>query len=144
MPIRFEEKWPLLLAIGMRDPVFGAGPSAATEAADGHYIRSFVEVGIVGTAAFLWLLGAVALALRRVHRRSATASRDMALAVLAMLVFIGLVGVLIDAWVASRPMQLLWPLIGIALAGGAAVGVPAVEPAPVSPAAAPVQVDASS
>jgi hypothetical protein len=126
--IRFGQKWPQLIGAAMADPIFGIGPSAATEAADGHYVRSFVEVGIVGTAAFAWLILAVVQRLRRVYRSTSGVPRDLALAGLLMIAFIAVVGILIDAWVSSRPMQLLWPLLGIAAAGGS--GAVAVSRAP--------------
>jgi hypothetical protein len=114
--IRFEEKWPALLAIGMRDPLFGAGPSAATEAADGYYVRVFVESGLVGGLAFASFIVSTCLALFQTYRRAV----DLLLArsALGLLVATGFllaVAVLIDTWVASRPMQLFWPFVGIVL-----------------------------
>ena len=132
LSMRLEQKWPALIRSGMRDPIFGIGPSGATEAADGHFVRSFVEVGIVGTAAFVWLILGIGQRLRRVYLGTHGPPRDMAFAVLFLLAYIGLVGVFIDSWVASRPMQLLWPLIGIGLAAGGSVLVavrPVLEPA---------------
>jgi hypothetical protein len=138
LSMRLEQKWPALIRAGMRDPIFGIGPSGATEAADGHYVRSFVEVGIVGTAAFVWLILAIARRLKVVYDGTRGPPRDLALAVLLMLVFFGLVSVFIDAWVASRPMQLLWPLVGIALAaGGSAMVSPVVVRTPETAAVTP-------
>ena len=110
------ERWPVFFAIAMRDPIFGAGPSAATEAADGYYVRSFTEVGIAGTLAFAVLILSVVLALRRVARLSVTYAQAAAFGLLAGTLFVALVGVLIDTWVASRVMQLYWPAVGATLA----------------------------
>jgi hypothetical protein len=116
LEIRLRQRWPVFLAIAMRDPIFGAGPSAATEAADGYYIRSFTEVGVVGTLAFGALVMSVLVALRRVARSTVGDWRAAAIGLLAGTLFIALVGVLIDSWVASRVMQLYWPLVGATLA----------------------------
>jgi putative inorganic carbon (HCO3(-)) transporter len=115
---RFNVKWPAFFASAMRDPIFGVGPSAATEAADGYYMRIFVEAGIVGLLAFLGLLAAIALALwRSVRGAAATAlTRPVAIAMLLSTIFVAAVSVLIDTWIASRVMELYWPLLGATLA----------------------------
>ena len=115
--MRFQVKWPVLLQIAWAHPFFGGGPSAATEAADGYYVRSLVEIGVIGTIAFLVLLGAVVIRLRAGFARRGGLPRWLALAALVGTLFVAAVGVLIDTWVASRPMQLYWPLVGAALAG---------------------------
>jgi hypothetical protein len=116
LQIRLTERWPMFFAIAMRDPLLGAGPSAATEAADGYYVRSLTEVGILGTAAFAALVLSVVLALRRVVRSTAGDARAAAVGLLSGTVFVALVGILIDSWVASRVMQLYWPAVGATLA----------------------------
>ena len=116
LEMRLQERWPVFFRIAMRDPIFGAGPSAATEAADGYYIRSFTEVGVAGTLAFGVLILSVLLALWRVIRSTAGDARAAAVGLISGTIFIGLVGVLIDSWVASRVMQLYWPAVGATLA----------------------------
>ena len=113
----------------MRDPLLGAGPSAATEAADGYYIRSFTEVGIVGTLAFGALILSVLIALRRVARSPAGDARAAAFGLVAGTFFVAAVGILIDTWVASRPMQLYWPAVGATIAALASDRLAASEPA---------------
>jgi hypothetical protein len=115
------ERWPVFFAIWLRDPIFGGGPSAATEAADGYYVRSLTEVGIAGTIAFAVMLLAVLLALRRTFQRGTGIVRAAAIGLVAGTFFISLVGVLIDSWVASRVMQLYWPLVGATLGAVASV-----------------------
>jgi hypothetical protein len=121
------ERWPVFIALAMRDPLFGAGPSAATEAADGYYVRSFTEVGIVGTLAFAAVIASVVFALRRVARGMSDVSQAASIGLIAATLFIALVGVLIDTWVASRVMQLYWPAVGAVLATiGSVAGVATV------------------
>jgi O-antigen ligase len=113
---RFNVKWPGFWAKAMSSPIVGLGPSAATEAADGYYMRSFVEAGIVGLASFLALLGAITLSLWRAARAAVGTARSLAVAMLMATLFLAAVGVLIDTWVASRVMELYWPLLGTSLA----------------------------
>ncbi len=127
-------RWPRLIEVGMRNPLLGAGPSAATEAADNYYIRSFVEVGLVGTAVFLALLVAVARAAWRARRSDDPLTGSLARGLVAAMLFLAIVGLLIDSWVASRVMELFWPLAGALLAMSAAsvVRVP-IDPAQAAP-----------
>jgi hypothetical protein len=138
------ERWPVFFAIWLRDPIFGGGPSAATEAADGYYVRSLTEVGIAGTVAFAVMLLAVLLALRRTFQGGAGIVRAAAIGLFAGTFFISLVGVLIDSWVASRVMQLYWPLVGAtlgAIASLRAVHEPSAVPAGMRTLAEPLRVD---
>lgn len=130
---RFQVKWPELLRIVWSHPLFGGGPSAATEAADGYYVRSLVEVGVIGTIAFLFLLGTVVSGLWAVFIRGSGLSRWLAFAALFGTILVAGVGVLIDTWVASRPMQLYWPLVGAALAGRMSPNCQRVAPPEQSP-----------
>lgn len=125
---RFVVKWPADLKSTARDPIFGLGPSAGTEAVDGYYIRVLLETGIVGAAVFLALLAAIWRALRRAVAAEVGIGRELAVGLLAGTVFVALVGILIDTWVASRVMELYWPLLGVTL-GIAAVETSAVRTA---------------
>jgi hypothetical protein len=125
------ERWPVFFAIWLRDPIFGGGPSAATEAADGYYVRSLTEVGIAGTVAFVALLLTVLLFLRRSFLQGSGLIRAAAIGLFAGTFFISLVGVLIDSWVASRVMQLYWPLVGATL--GTVAGLASIPGRSVAP-----------
>jgi O-Antigen ligase len=114
---RLQNKWPNLLRIAWAHPFFGGGPSVATEAADGYYVRSLAEIGVIGTIAFLGLLLATLARLGVGFVRGGGLPGWLALAAFLGTLFVAAVGVLIDTWVSSRPMQLYWPLVGAALAG---------------------------
>lgn len=120
LEMRLRERWPMFLRIAARSPIFGAGPSAASEAADGYYIRSFTEVGLVGTTAFIAIIVAVVAWMRRASRVSDRLLAAAAIGFVFATIFTALVGVLIDTWVASRVMQLYWPLAGALLSGAVA------------------------
>ncbi len=116
LSLRLQLKWPRLLAIAWAHPILGGGPSAATEAADGYYVRSLVEIGVAGTIVFLLAILAVLQALWRTYDTTDGMVRRLALVMFVGTAFTAAVGVLIDTWVASRPMQLYWPLLGAVLA----------------------------
>jgi O-antigen ligase len=140
LKIRFDIKWRAFIEQTARSPLLGLGPSAATEAADGYYMRSYVESGILGLLAFLALVGATFLAMWRTTRQADGLARAVGAAMVASTVFVALVSVLIDTWVASRVIELYWPLVGTALAAGtvAVVAKETVNEAEESlPAAAP-------
>ena len=113
---RFLHKWPQMVQQTMRSPIIGLGPSAATEAADGYYVRVFVESGILGVVVFIGLVLTILRSSIRAARRAAGLARSLAAASIAATVFVALVSVLIDTWVASRVMELFWPLVGVSLA----------------------------
>jgi hypothetical protein len=113
---RFLLKWPRFIESAMHSPIIGLGPSSAGEAVDGYYLRSFVESGILGLLAFIALLVATFISAWRGARQSIGVAKSLAVVAVSATAFVGLVGVLIDSWVASRVMDLYWPLIGIALA----------------------------
>ena len=113
---RFYLKWPRFIEAAMRNPIIGLGPSAAGEAVDGYYLRALVESGIVGLLAFITVLATVFSSAFRGARRARGVARSLAVVALSVTAFVALVGVLIDTWVASRVMDLYWPLIGAALA----------------------------
>jgi O-antigen ligase len=121
LEIRLQIKWPAFIADTMESPLLGRGPSAATEAADGYYIRAFVETGLLGLIAFVTMIGCTAWLLWRRMRQGTDIGNALALGMLMGTLFVTLVGVLIDSWVASRVMELYWPLTGAALAGAPAL-----------------------
>lgn len=128
---RFLVKWPDDIKKTLRDPLFGLGPSSGTEAVDGYYVRALLEFGIVGLALFLGLLLSIWRAIRRTVASETGLNRDLAVGLLAGTLFVAGVGILIDTWVASRVMEMYWPLLGVTL-GIAAVQtstVRAAEPA---------------
>ena len=127
---RFNIKWRAYIEKTMRSPIVGLGPSAATEAADGYYMRAFVESGIVGLLTFIALIGAVLVSAWRAARHGIGLGRALAGGMVASTVFVALVSILIDTWVASRVMELYWPLLGTTLGAWAlqtATNEPPVE-----------------
>lgn len=133
LSVRLQDKWPRLLRLGLANPMLGAGPSAAGEAADGYLVRSFAETGILGTAAFALLIAFLLAALWAACRTAPDAAASVAGAAIVATVFVSVVGLLIDTWVASRPMQLYWPVVGAVLGAAAAART---EPEPLSAAIA--------
>ena len=132
---RVNVKWRSMFDRTMRSPIIGLGPSAATEAADGYYMRSFVESGIAGLTAFLVLIGALIVSAWRAARQASGFAKALAVGMVASTAFVAMVSILIDTWAASRVMELYWPLMGTAL--GAAARVTALDRAPAEAVALP-------
>jgi hypothetical protein len=54
--VRLFHEWPHAIALFLKNPVFGGGPSSNTEATDNDILRSLAEVGLVGSALFAWII----------------------------------------------------------------------------------------
>jgi O-antigen ligase len=107
------------------NPVLGYG-TGVTHVMDGNYIKLLAETGIAGTALWLGFYGYFMKAVGKFRRRT-----KLGKALLFIMVSILLNSVLIDMFEASKPMEMLWLMVGGVLAYGAAAG-PAHcdEPAP--------------
>lgn len=107
------------------NPVLGYG-TGVTHVMDGNYIKLLAETGIAGTALWLGFYGYFMKAVGKLRRRT-----KLGKALLFIMVSILLNSLLIDMFEASKPMEMLWLMVGGVLAYGAAAG-PAHcdEPAP--------------
>lgn len=54
--VRLEVEWPRAIGAFMYNPIFGTGPSSITEATDNDILRSFGEVGLLGSFFFFFIL----------------------------------------------------------------------------------------
>jgi len=105
--IRFY-RWSLLIFMVLSSPVlviFGAGPSFASVAVDGYYVRLLAETGVFGLIAY-------AIFVRRVYRAS-KASSSMRYYVIVLAV----TAVFIDIFTSSKAMFLFWFWFGYAVLG---------------------------
>lgn len=107
------------------NPVLGYG-TGVTHVMDGNYIKLLAETGIAGTALWLGFYGFFMRAVNKLRRHT-----KIGRALLLIMVSILLNSLLIDMFEASKPMELLWLMVGGALAYGAAAGpANSDEPAP--------------
>ena len=113
--IRFL-KWFAALDGFRLNPVLGYG-TGVTHVMDGNYIKLLAETGIAGTA--LWL-GFYGYFMRAVSKAGRYAKLGKAL--LFIMISIMLNSLLIDMFEASKPMEMMWLMVGGVL--GAASAVP--------------------
>jgi len=105
-------KWGAALDGFRMNPLLGYG-TGVTHVMDGNYIRLLGETGILGTLIWLIFFGGM----MRFVRKTRTHSR-LGKAVLLMMLSILLNSVMIDMFDASKPMEMMWLLVGGVLAGG--------------------------
>ena len=109
MAIRFY-KWGAVLD-GLRHyPVLGYG-TGVTHVMDGNYLKLLAETGIFGTALWLFFYGYYMRAVYKLRKVS-----QLAKPVLLIMISILLNSVLIDMFEASKPMEMLWLMIGAVIA----------------------------
>ena len=120
---REEDIWWPLLAAGAGHPLFGFGkgaldfaPGLGSTEAHNQYLRVFVESGVVGLAAFLGLLGSIALLSARAYRNArfgiTRAVSTTALAATVALVISAFYG---DVFVPVVVNELWWVLVALAV-----------------------------
>lgn len=56
---RLQIEWPRAIGAFLYSPVLGTGPSSITEATDNNILRWLGEFGLLGTSAFIFLLGSI-------------------------------------------------------------------------------------
>ena len=97
------------------NPVLGYG-TGVTHVMDGNYIKLLAETGIAGTVLWLGFYGYFMRAVSKVRRRT-----RLGKALLVMMASILLNSLLIDMFEASKPMEMLWLMVGGVLACGTAL-----------------------
>ncbi len=102
-------KWGAVLDGFRRSPVLGYGPGL-THTMDGNYIKLLAETGIVGTAAWLGFYGYFTRKVSKVRRRT-----EMGRPLFLMMVSILVNAFLLDMFEASKPMEMIWMLVGAVL-----------------------------
>ncbi|WP_261903463.1 hypothetical protein [Vibrio fortis] len=99
--IRFY-RWLILVKTVFSEPstaIIGLGPSFASLAVDGHYIRVLTESGLIGLAVFIFFI-------LTIYRRTSN------LFIKQMIALMCLSALFIDIFVAIKPMIMFWFLIG--------------------------------
>ncbi len=103
-------KWIALFNDFMESPVIGCGPSAASEAADGNYVRLLAESGVLGLT--LWLVF-IATILKNLDKKKKTTYIMVVYSTMALL----MTAVFIDIFIASKIMMLYYILVGYNISG---------------------------
>ena len=99
-------KWFAALDGFRLNPVLGYG-TGVTHVMDGNYIKLLAETGIAGTALWLGFYGYFMYAVHKCRRAS-----QLAKALLFIMVSILLNSLLLDMFEASKPMEMMWLMVG--------------------------------
>jgi O-antigen ligase len=119
---RWKQKIPYgiehsLTGIGKGNQLYIKEDGEYVEEAHNHYIKVFVESGIFGLAAFLFLLGAIAYhCIDLLKKASHTISRVMAGATLSALFGLSVAAVVQDAFKPVLPNEIFWIFVGLSMA----------------------------
>lgn len=105
-------KWGAALDGFRLNPLLGYG-TGVTHVMDGNYIRLLAETGILGTGLWLFFYGYFMRTVRKACGRSVLSK-----ALWLMMLSILLNSVLIDMFDASKPMEMMWLLVGGVIAFG--------------------------
>jgi O-antigen ligase len=122
------ETWKPLIASGMKNALLGTGKGAQfavetdgtvslKEEAHNHYVKVFMETGVIGLLAFLWLLITAGRVLVRNYTRSRVpAHRAVTGTALMALLCLSVLGILQDAFKPVLINELFWAIVGLAMA----------------------------
>ena len=100
-----------------RSPLVGFGPAALPPGfLDNQYLLTIYYTGILGLAAFLWLLWRALITGYRSYRKLEGGRKGLALAWLAATVGLGIAGLAGNPFVAVRVREVYWFLAALALA----------------------------
>lgn len=115
--IRSDVSWPRAINAFQKNPVLGLGYSSLTIATDNDYLRSFGEVGLLGTFALgLIFFMLVWEMLKFIKRESDTFERAYVVGALCTIFVLLITAVFIDVLEASKIATLFWFLMGSAWA----------------------------
>ncbi len=110
---RLQVEWPRAINAFLKNPVFGAGPSAITESTDNDYLRSIGEVGALGTLLFALILFNIS---KLIWIAANTTSGKMKILFLSYLFGLGgllINAVMIDVFEASKVAYTFWMVSGL-------------------------------
>lgn len=116
--IRVRAEWPRAIRALTKNPLLGTGYSSIGLATDNDLLRSFGEVGILGTLAFLFILIEVTKRIVKIFKNQTGFNKYLAAGVLAMVIAFMVNGMFIDVFEASKTASLFWLILGITLALG--------------------------
>lgn len=110
---RFQVSWPRAINAFKQNPLLGTGPSSITESSDGDYVRWLGELGALGTAAFLYVIGAIMKFLFDARKRISKRSQAVILAALFGTMGLFVNALLIDVFEASKVAYMFWATLGL-------------------------------
>lgn len=116
--IRFNQEWPRAIRAFTKDPLLGTGYSSIGLATDNDLLRSFGEVGLLGTLSFGLIFVEITKRLWRSYKQGDKFSRYFSIGILAMVGAFLINSLFIDVFEASKVASLFWITVGLGLAVG--------------------------
>ncbi len=114
--IRLNVEWPRAINAFLKNPLLGTGYSSIDIATDNDFLRSFGEIGLLGTCAF----GLVLIeSMKRIYitfKKSDKFIKAFSAGIFAMILAFLLNGFFIDVFEASKVASLFWMMLGLGLA----------------------------
>ncbi|MFZ2890856.1 hypothetical protein [Sulfuricurvum sp.] len=99
-------RWLYLVMITFNSNIailIGSGPSFASLAVDGYYVRVFTETGLIGLGFFIWFLS-------KIYRYFYSYCKFMSYYLIVLII----TALFLDDFVAFKPMMFLWLFLGVA------------------------------
>ncbi len=116
--IRLNVEWPRAIRAFTKNPLLGTGYSSIGVATDNDILRSFGEVGLLGTWAFLLIIIEVFKRLWKIYKNKKGFIHYFTAGTIALMLAYIINSLFIDVFEASKVAALLWMIIGVNLAGG--------------------------
>ncbi len=114
--IRIEQEWPRAIRAFVKNPILGTGYSSVGLAVDNDFLRSFAEVGLLGTIGFAIIFVVIIKRLNQSRKSSDKFVRYFSSGIVALIFSFVLNGVFIDVFESSKVAELFWMMVGLGLA----------------------------
>lgn len=111
--IRLNIEWPRAINAFLKNPLLGTGYSSLDIATDNDFLRSFGEVGLLGTIAFGLILIAVWKKIYKGIQSSDKLIKFLSAGTLSIIVAFLINGTFIDVFEASKVAALFWMILGL-------------------------------
>lgn len=111
--IRLDVEWPRAIRAFVRNPLLGTGYSSLGIATDNDILRSFGEVGILGTLGLALIFFIIFKRLFRQIQHGNRFARFFGIGILGMIVAFGLNAMFLDVFEASKVATFFWALLGV-------------------------------
>lgn len=113
---RFQSEWPHAFAAFKRNVLFGSGYGSVSMAVDNSYLRMIGEVGALGFVSFFSIFFIVGIYLKKIWSRiDSRIEKSFIVGFIAGMVGLGINGLFIDVFEASKVAFTVWLLTGVVL-----------------------------
>lgn len=110
---RFQVSWPRAIGAFLQNPLLGTGPSSITESSDGDYFRWIGEMGALGAASFIYVIGSIMKYLYDKRNNVSLKGRYILYGVIFGTAGLFINAILIDVFEASKVAYIFWATLGL-------------------------------